>query len=209
MRIFLCVLIGYFLGSLSPSYFFSLLKKKNLSKSGTGNLGATNAFLVLGKWCGVLVLVFDMGKTVLSFKLAQFLFPQIDVSGILSAAFSIVGHSFPFYLKFRGGKGLACLGGAALAINPTLFLILILICLALTFISNYAVTLAVSGAILFPIFYAFSAPSLFETLISAGMGILVLHNHLPNVKRIKEGREIKLSEYFKNGFKKQGYTKPL
>ena len=199
----MCVFIGYFFGALSPSYFISLLKKKNLSKTGTGNLGATNSFLVLGKVCGVLVLIIDMGKTVLSFKLASLLFPQLNCAGILAAAFSIVGHSFPFYLKFKGGKGLACLGGAALILEPILFLVLISVCLVITFVLDYAVVLAVSGALLFPLCYALVAPSLTEVLICAGMGLLVLYNHLPNLKRIREGNEMRLSAYFK----KQDYIK--
>lgn len=115
------LVIGYLLGTLSPAALFAKLKKVNLRKRGTGNLGATNTTMVLGKQYGALVMILDIGKAFLACKLAELLFPELAVAGLLAGAAAVVGHIYPFYMKFKGGKGLAAFGGMILAYNPWMF----------------------------------------------------------------------------------------
>ena len=131
MKILLCILIGYLIGSLNPAALLSKLKKKDLRKQGTGNLGATNTMIVLGKGYGALVMLFDVAKAFASVKLAQLLFADLAVAGILAGSAAVIGHIYPFYLKFQGGKGLAAFGGMILAVDPLLFIILLVIALTL------------------------------------------------------------------------------
>lgn len=105
----LSIALGYFVGSLSPSSLVGRVKKTDVRKSGTGNLGATNTMLVLGWGAGIFVMLFDLMKSFLSGKLAQYLFPGLSVAGMLACIGAMIGHCFPVFHRFRGGKGLATL----------------------------------------------------------------------------------------------------
>lgn len=107
----LSIALGYFAGSLSPSSLVGRLKKTDVRKSGTGNLGATNTMLVLGWGAGIFVMLFDLMKSFLSGKLAQYLFPGLSTAGMLACIGAMIGHCFPVFHRFRGGKGLAAFGG--------------------------------------------------------------------------------------------------
>ncbi len=102
----LIVLVAYLLGSLSPSYFFAWLKGFDLRSKGTGNLGATNVMLSLGKLYALFVALFDVGKGVLAVYLAYY-FGLSELFFYLVGTAAVLGHIFPFYLNFRGGKGVA------------------------------------------------------------------------------------------------------
>ncbi|MBI5065477.1 glycerol-3-phosphate acyltransferase [Candidatus Woesearchaeota archaeon] len=102
----LIILIAYLLGSLSPSYFFAWLKGFDLRSKGTKNLGATNTMLSLGKFYGFLVALFDVSKGVLAIYLVYY-FGLNELIYYLAGTAAVLGHIFPFYLNFRGGKGVA------------------------------------------------------------------------------------------------------
>ena len=127
MSCILSGIMGYLLGCLNPAALFAKAKKIDLRKKGTGNLGATNTTIVLGKKYGVIVMLFDIFKAYLAVKLAKVLFPKAALAWLFAGGAAVVGHIYPFYMRFKGGKGLACLGGAVLAISPSMFLVLILI----------------------------------------------------------------------------------
>ena len=110
----LILLIAYLLGSLSPSYFIAWLKGFDLRKKGTKNLGASNAFLVLGKFYGVLVCLFDVSKGILAVLLAYY-FGLTETFYYLAGLSAVLGHIFPFYLNFKGGKGVATAIGAVIS----------------------------------------------------------------------------------------------
>lgn len=104
MNILICILIGYLLGSINPAALISRMKKTNLRDKGTGNLGATNTMLVLGKKYGAFVMAFDISKAFCAVKAAQMLFPALSISGLISGGAAVAGHVWPFYMKFKGGK---------------------------------------------------------------------------------------------------------
>ena len=122
MKYFICILLAYLIGSLSPSALLAKIKHKNLKKEGTGNLGATNTTLVFGKMFGFLVMVLDIFKGFLAVKITAWIVPEVEWLAILAGFCAVIGHCFPFYLKFKGGKGLAAFGGVILAYNPLFFL---------------------------------------------------------------------------------------
>ena len=90
----LSIALGYFVGSLSPSSLVGRVKKTDVRKSGTGNLGATNTMLVLGWGAGIFVMLFDLMKSFLSGKLAQYLFPGLSTAGMLACIGAMIGHCF-------------------------------------------------------------------------------------------------------------------
>ncbi|MBQ8826407.1 MAG: glycerol-3-phosphate acyltransferase [Oscillospiraceae bacterium] len=177
-------------------------KCTDLRENGTGNLGATNTMLVFGKWYGIIVMVIDMLKAYLSVKIARLLFPNIAIAGLLAGCGSVVGHIFPLYHKFKGGKGLACFAGMILALDFNIFSVLLTLGVAAVFISDYAVALPVSAA--------FSAPAVFGLYYasSAVFGILLipctvmLFKHRDNFRRIKDGSEIKFRSFLRNKIRK-------
>lgn len=194
-EIILSILLGYLLGMLSPSAFVGKIKSKNLRDHGTGNLGATNTMLVFGKAYGVAVMVFDILKAVIAVKLAETLFPSLEIAGISAGTASVVGHIFPVYLKFRGGKGLACFGGTILALDPLLFLVLFVICVISVITFNYTVAMPMTAGVLFPVMYGFRTNSLSIGLISGVLGVIIILRHITNVRRVLRGGDVKMRPY--------------
>ena len=202
MRVVCCLLIGYLLGALNPAHFLSKRKGVDLRKEGTGNLGTTNTMLVMGKAHAVLVLLLDMGKAVLSAKIAKWLFPKLMVAGLLAALGSILGHIYPYHMHFRGGKGLACFGGMVLEYNPVVFTILLVIGVILVLIVNYGVALPVSAAILFPIAAAVTSRKLSVFLVSLCASAVILYAHRENVQWALRHEDIRVREYLRGGKEK-------
>lgn len=195
MEIIWSIIIGYLLGSINPAAFISKMKQVDLRDRGTGNLGATNTLLVIGKKYGIMVMIFDIAKSYFAVKIAQILFKEVVFSGILAGTFSVVGHIYPFYMKFKGGKGLASFGGTILALDYVLFGILLLIALVCMFIVNYTVAIPISAAILFPFMYGMKVRNFWVFVISLALSGLIIANHIANIKRVRRGDDVKMREF--------------
>lgn len=200
MKYVVCILIGYLLGSISLAALFSKLTNVNLRKSGTGNLGATNVFLILGKSYGVFVMLFDIAKAFAAAKIAQHIVPDLEYAGMLAGLGAVIGHIFPFYMKFKGGKGLAAFGGMILASDPMIFLILLVIGLILMLIFNYSVAMPMSAAVLFPILLWSRSKSIMCLLLSIAAGALIAVKHAGNITKARQGTDVKIREYLKTNF---------
>ena len=194
---FLSILLGYLLGSLSPSALLSKLKKKNLRNQGTRNLGATNTMLILGKGYGALVMLFDSAKAYAAVKLAANLFPALAYGGLIAGCAAVVGHIFPFYMSFKGGKGLAAYGGMILGLEPLLFLILLMIAVAAMFITNHAIAMTVSAALLFPIFLFIHTGDMAAFLIVASISVLIITRHTGSILEAIHGEDTKVRDFIK------------
>ncbi len=197
MEIAFSMLIGYFFGSLSPSALISCIKKKNLRESGTGNLGAANTMLIFGKGYGILVMAVDMLKAYASVKLAEFLFPKAAIAGLLAGVGAVLGHIFPPLLKFKGGKGLAPFGGMILALDLRIFLILLLIGIIFALITDYAVAVTLSSAVMFPFIAGYRFQTIEAFALAFAVSILIIFKHRENIQRMKNGTEIKIRDYLK------------
>ncbi len=197
LRVLFCLLNGYLLGSLSPAALLARVKDVNLRTEGTGNLGATNTTLVLGKQYGVLVMVFDVGKAYLACKVASFLLPEWEMAILLAGAATVVGHAFPFYMKFRGGKGVAAFGGMILAFDPWFFLILLINAVILMLIVNYGVVGPMSASALFPVMVGVRSRSILEALVCAVTGLLIMLKHWNVFERMRDGSETKVRDFLK------------
>lgn len=195
MEYAISIIIGYLLGSISPAALIAKIKKTNLRKTGTKNLGATNTTLVLGKKFGAIVMIFDIAKGAVSVIIAKLLFREIAMlAGLLAGSAAVVGHMFPFYLKFRGGKGLAAYGGMILAFDPLTFLLLLIIGLICAFVLNYGIALTASAAVLFPFVTAarnISSPYVIPlTVIAALTSAVLLVRHWGNIYRAFTKKEM-------------------
>lgn len=189
MGAFVSLVIGYFIGCLHPARLVSRKRQVDLKQTGTGNLGATNTALVLGRKAGYFVLFFDMLKSILSYKLARTLFPALRVAGLIAGIGVILGHCFPVFLRFQGGKGLASFGGLVLAHDPLLFVVLLSLGIGLSLVLNYGVYLAVSATMLFPVGCWFRSHDPAVTAVSAAAGGVVLAMHAGNLRRAITGED--------------------
>ncbi|MBO5415940.1 MAG: glycerol-3-phosphate acyltransferase [Clostridia bacterium] len=201
MKVLICILFGYLLGSLNPAALISRIKRKNLRKIGTGNLGATNVLLNFGKGFGAIVLVFDMAKAFAAYELAELIFPNIALAGMVAGVFAVIGHIFPFYLKFKGGRGLAAYGGLVLAYNPWLFLFLLISGFVLMFIVNYSFILPFYAAAFFSLFAVIRDENLFVALLAVAVSALIFATHFGNFVKAIRGEERKIRDFLKRGKK--------
>lgn len=189
MHAVLSLVMGYFIGCLSPAKMVAKRHDVNLKETGTGNLGATNTALVLGKKAGYFVLIFDMFKSFFSYKLAKVLFPHLVAAGIIADIGVILGHAFPVFMHFQGGKSLAAFGGLVLAHDPLQFAVLLALGIAMAFLLNYGVYLAVTAATIFPFFSYFRSGSLTVFLTTATASGIVLALHAGNLRRAITGED--------------------
>lgn len=199
MHAVLSLVMGYFVGCLSPAKLVSKRHDVNLKETGTGNLGATNTALVLGRKAGYFVLFFDIFKSFFSYKLAKILFPQLAVAGIIAGIGVILGHAFPVFMHFEGGKSLASFGGLVLAHDPLQFAILLALGILMAFVMNYGVYLAVTATVLFPFFSYFRSGSIAIFATTAVASGIVFGLHRENLHRAITGED---PIHTRDGFKK-------
>lgn len=193
MSVASCCLLGYLLGAINPAYIFGKLYGFDIRGRGSGNAGATNVTLVIGKAAGLLCALLDIFKSYAAYKLARILFPLLTYAGILAGCCCVLGHIFPVWMNFAGGKGLACIGGLILAYDVKLFFILLLAEILLTLITQYICVMPLSICVIFPAIYAYQTRSWIGTLILASLIPVVIYKHLPNIRRILTGQEARIS----------------
>lgn len=181
MSSIISIAIGYFLGCLSPSSFLARKKNVDLRNEGTGNLGATNTTIVLGKKAGAFVMIFDIAKAYIAAQIAKLLFPRQYYASLLASCATVFGHIFPCHMKFKGGKGLAAFGGMVLAHDPLIFLILLVIGLVAMFVVNYGVALPLTAAVLFPVFAGVRSMDMTVFAITAVTSALIIIVHWKNI----------------------------
>jgi glycerol-3-phosphate acyltransferase PlsY len=206
-------ILGYLLGTINPAALFGRVKKVDLRNKGTKNLGATNTALILGKKLGFVVMFFDIFKGCLAVIIAKLIFAETAaLSGLIAGASAVIGHMFPFYMKFKGGKGLAAYGGMVLAYDPVIFLILFLIGIICMLAFNYCVALTVSAASLFPVAVALKSigsPDLIaSTVIAAVISAIFILRHRSNIIRSFKKQEPTTKFFLQKLFEKAHSSSP-
>ena len=192
MGYFLAALMGYLMGCSNMAYWLSLIKKVDIRNNGSGNLGASNATVLLGWGAGVIVAVHDIGKAVLVVFLAKCLFPGLEYVGAAAGVACVLGHIFPFYLKFRGGKGLASFLGAVAALNwkvgVAMAVLLVLVTLVTDFISLGTLSVSVTA----PVGLWLMTGKFIVPLILCIATVVMIFKHTENIQRILNRTEIGL-----------------
>ncbi|MFS0575034.1 glycerol-3-phosphate 1-O-acyltransferase PlsY [Sporosarcina sp. 179-K 3D1 HS] len=197
MELFLLLLLAYLLGSIpSALWVGKLFYNTDIREHGSGNLGATNTFRVLGKKAGLAVTLLDILKgTVAVLLLVLPLFHELAVHPLLPGVLSVVGHMYPVFAKFKGGKAVATSGGVLLGYNWPAFVILLLtflLVLKLTkMVSLTSMIVAVVGFLYSVIYYVRTGD--FYMMIMIGLfGLFIFYRHRANIGRIKAGTEPKV-----------------
>lgn len=192
MAYLISVLIGYGLGCISPSYIVARLNGFDIRERGSRNAGASNIVLTLGKARGFLCAAFDIAKAALAVLITGWIFTETDTFAVTAAA-AILGHIFPFYMGFRGGKGLACLGGVILAYDLKVFAVMLAAELVIALATNYICFIPITASVSFPVVYGVMDRDIWGALLLALVGVVVFCKHLVNLRRIRVGREARLS----------------
>lgn len=187
-----CALLGYLVGGINPAFLISKLKGFDIRKRGSGNAGASNAAVLMGRRIGLLCGIFDILKAFCVMEICMHLFWYYDMVGILTGVCCILGHIFPLQLCFRGGKGLAALGGVAMAYNLKLFLFLLLIELLVVLIIDYIVAVPITGSIIFSVILAVTG-GIWCGLMFLPAVVAILVKHKENLLRIRYGVEARFS----------------
>lgn len=197
-RLFLCALTGYLIGGINPAYIIARVKGFDIRKHGSGNAGASNAVITMGKKVGIFSAVFDIIKAFASVYLARYvILPATAFAACLAGTCCIIGHIFPVFMGFRGGKGLACLGGVILALHPMVFVVLLTIELILVLIVDYICIVPITASVIYPILYGVIADDSIGALIFMLVTVVILYKHVENVRRIRNGTEAHFSYLWK------------
>ncbi len=204
----ICIMIGYVLGLFQTGYIYGKLHHIDIREYGSGNAGTTNTLRTLGWKAGLITFLGDLGKAILAMVIAWLLFheqyPQevklLEMYGGLGA---VLGHNFPFYMKFKGGKGIACTAGFILAFYPPMAPVCLLIFILAVAITKYVSLGSILVAISFYIqlviygqlgYLQVKSSLLLEVyIVGAVFSILAIWRHRANMKRLLSGTENKFS----------------
>lgn len=193
MEILLCALLGYAIGSLNPAYFIGRLKGMDVRKEGSGNAGASNALILFGKIIGVVCAVFDIFKTWFAIWLCRKIFPTADLTLVATGTGCILGHIFPFCMGFKGGKGLACLGGMILSHDWRVFLAMLAAEIVVVLITDYLCFVPITASFAFSLVYGIMCSDWLGGLLLLIPAVVILLRHRENLRRIRKGTELHLS----------------
>ncbi len=191
MQFTLTIILSFFSGSIPFGLLAGKLKGIDIRKSGSGNIGATNALRALGPAFGIPVLVLDILKGTLPVVAAQMLFND-PLTALASGLAAILGHMYTPFSGFKGGKGVATTLGVLLGLTPDLFLITGAVMVAIIAATRYVSLGSVAGAILLSCLMFIAGKPLPYCWASVFIAAFIIYKHVPNMKRLAEGKENKL-----------------
>ena len=200
MIVILCAILAYLLGSVNTAIILSKIKGKDIRKEGSGNAGATNTLRVMGKKAALLVALFDGLKGVIAVLLARLICivadaeSVLDVSLYFSALFVMLGHIYPLYFGFKGGKGIMTTIAVVFMLDWRIGLILFVCCIAIMLTTGFVSLGSCIGAAAFPVLVALlHTEDVLFIVIAAAIGLLAIFKHRSNIGRLIKGTESKLS----------------
>lgn len=195
MYIILFIILAYLLGSIPSALIVGKISKKiDIREHGSGNMGATNAFRVLGTKAGIIVTLADIlkGTVATLLPLLALIYIDVDVSRLFVGLFAVLGHTYPIFARFKGGKAAATSAGVILGVSPLMFGIVLLLFIIVLYLSKY-VSLAsmLTGIIASGIAFFISDRFLFFVILA--LTIFVCIRHKDNIKRIINKTEPKIT----------------
>ena len=204
----LLLLIGYFIGNIETGYIFGKLNKMDIRNYGSGNAGATNTLRVLGPKAGLIVFLGDFCKSLIPCLVVRFIFrDNVSLSYVYMLYIGlgvVLGHNFPFYLGFKGGKGVASTAGIIMALDFRIALVCLAIFILIVAITRYVSLASMVVMIIFigmsymlvKTNYGFTdgSSTMEFRLLVAIIGCLSIFMHRANIKRLLSGTENKIGK---------------
>lgn len=185
------VIAAYLIGSIPMGLIFGkLFWKKDLRQFGSHNIGATNAWRVIGRKAGLLIFIFDFLKGQLGVLLGACMFASPGAM-VVGGLFAMLGHMFPIFIGFKGGKGVATALGVIAALMPKVTAIVFIVWLVLTLITRYVSVASIVAAVLTPILAAAFKEPIIYFLFGLVAAVVIVFRHRENIQRLKAGRENK------------------
>ncbi len=202
IKILICLVLGYCFGCFSTAYVIGKLNHIDIRKYGSGNAGTTNALRTLGWRAGFLTLLGDAIKAIIPILLVRYLLHTDDALLQLLPLYVglgvVLGHNFPFWLHFKGGKGIAATGGVMLAFDWRLGLCAFVLFLIVTVTTRYVSLGSLIISILFPIWILIIFPgNLHMFLVGMVFTISAFIKHRSNIQRLLNGTENKFGQKVK------------
>lgn len=193
MKTILVILIAYLIGCFSPSYFLGkFLKKVDIRQHGSGNAGSTNALRVFGKKIGILTFMLDIAKGIIAVLIGRRL---MGFNGeLLAAIFVVLGHNWPIFLGFKGGKGIATSLGILFVLHWQTGLVCLMVGIIIIVFTKYVSLGSISASVVAPFALIITDKSADKLLYltTAFLGVLAILRHKENIKRLVKGKENKL-----------------
>ncbi len=196
----LIALLSYLLGSIPTGYLVARAKGIDIRSVGSGNIGATNAFRVLGKPAGILVLGVDALKGWVAVRILALWcvdkFMEYDLSGgnreiaaIIAAVCAVLGHNYTCWLRFKGGKGIATSAGVLTALVPWALLIILGLWIILFTITRFVSVGSLAASFTLPFATWITTRNWTLTAATGAMGVLAIYRHKANIERLLKGTE--------------------
>lgn len=188
----LCAIVPYLLGSINPAILISkVFYRQDIRNYGSGNAGTTNMLRTYGKGAALATFLIDLGKACVAVLLGRLIY-GVDGSA-LAGFFVIIGHMFPLYYHFKGGKGVACLAMVVLTISPLTFVILLGIFVVIVAGTKFVSLGSVMCALLYPLILQAFANNGLNVAMAVLSALMVVYMHRSNLKRLWSGQESKIS----------------
>jgi glycerol-3-phosphate acyltransferase PlsY len=192
LKIILPIIIGYLIGAIPFGFIAGKLKGFDLRKVGSGNIGATNIYRTLGTLPAILVFILDLLKGALAVYAARMIIPDSPAVIVISGIAAVIGHMYPVYIGFKGGKGSATSLGVLLGIAPDLFAVAMIYTAVAIAVTRYVSVTSITGVILLSVLmFAFHKPVEYS-IATVIVAVLVTYKHIPNIKRLLSGTEPKI-----------------
>jgi glycerol-3-phosphate acyltransferase PlsY len=194
----LTALVAYLLGSIPTGFLVAKARGIDIRTVGSGNIGATNAFRVLGKRFGIFVLLVDALKGWVAVQIAAPLVIQIipeipkDYAQITAGIAVILGHNFTCWLHFKGGKGIATSAGVLIALVPFSLLIILGVWIILFLLTRYVSIGSIAASFTLPFATWFHYRDIGLTAVTAALGALAIYKHRRNIQRLLDGTESRI-----------------
>lgn len=190
MEYIVFAIIAYLLGSIPSALLVGKIGYKiDIREHGSGNLGATNTFRVLGIKAGIIVTLADILKGTAA-TLVPLLF-DVEIYQLAIGIFAVIGHMYPLFARFKGGKAVATSGGIILGLYPLLFLIMILTFITSLYLTKYvSLSSMVTGVI--SVFVSIFFKDVGLIIVVGLLTAFVIYRHIENIKRIRNGTEPKI-----------------
>ena len=190
MEYFVTAIISYLLGTINAAYFIGKAHGFDIRERGSHNAGASNIKVNFGWGAAALICLCDMFKAIVAVKLCTYLYPDNEIIPFLAGAMAVIGHIFPFYMGFRGGKGFASYLGMLIALDWKFALVAMATTAVVSLITNYIVAGTLMVMVMSPIYFFCSGANTVGVIIVSCLSLLIIWKHRINIRRIIKHEEM-------------------